>query len=190
MLAYSGFLQVGPVLRDVLDDVGVHDEGENAVIVAVPVAVGVLGGVRNRVPGGDLVGLDQAVGLGGRAEGEADVDDVRSLRAGVALVGLDGFDFVARTGIRVQFVDFEAVLGLEAGNDVAIAAPVVRESDGRQRAFLLGGGDEFGARFCSGDRGRSHDHRSRKRKQSRNIRDHWSFSFWFSVSGDAVTDVR
>jgi hypothetical protein len=134
---HSRLQQVGPILRAFLDDVLVHQEGQHAVIVAVPVAFGILGAVRDRIPGRDLVGLDQAFGLGGRAEGEADVDHVRSLRALVVLVGLDGFDFVARAGVGVEFVDGEAVLGLEAFDDAAVAAPVVRQGDGGQLAFFL-----------------------------------------------------
>src|SRR5690606_27983869 len=97
--------EVRPVLRHVLDDIGVHHEGENAVVVTVPVTFGILGLVGDRIPGGYLVRLDQPFGLGGRAEGQTDVDDVRSLIAGVALVGLDGLDLIGRTGVGVQFVD-------------------------------------------------------------------------------------
>ena len=100
-----GAKQVRPILRRLLDDVGVHLERQHAVIVAVPVAVGILGAVGDRVPGRDLVGLQQPVLLGRRPEGQADVDHVRRLRAGVALVGLDRLDLVARAGVGIELVD-------------------------------------------------------------------------------------
>ena len=72
-----GLEQVGPVLRDVRDDLGVDLERQHAVVVAVPHPVGILGRVRDRVPGRDLVRLEQALRDGLRAEGQTDVDDVR-----------------------------------------------------------------------------------------------------------------
>ncbi len=73
--------EVGPVLRVFLDEVLVHFEGHNAIIVAIPVAFSVLGRIRDRVPGFHLVRLDELFSLCGRAEGEADVDNVRRLRS-------------------------------------------------------------------------------------------------------------
>ena len=61
-----------------------------------------------------LYGWMQAVGLGLRAEREADVDDVRRLRARVVLVGLDRLDLVAGAAVGVELVDRDAVLGGEA----------------------------------------------------------------------------
>ncbi len=52
-----------------------------------------MSGIESQVD--DLVGLQQAIGLGRRAEGEADVDHVGRLRALVVLVGLDRLDLVA-----------------------------------------------------------------------------------------------
>jgi hypothetical protein len=137
-----GAEKIGPIGRARLDDVLVHDEREHAVVVAVPGAVGVLGRVRDRVPGRDLVGREEAVGLRRGTEGQTDVDDVGRLRAGVALVGLDRLDFVAGAGVGVQFIHLEAVLRLEAVDHRAVSAPVVRQRDRRQRSFLLGGCDE------------------------------------------------
>jgi len=136
--------QVFPILWDILNDVLVNFETKNAVIIAVPVTFRVLGAIWNFVPGCDLVRLDQAVFLGGGAESKANVDNVRSLRTLVVFVCLDRFDFVARTCIRVQFVDLEAILVFEALDDFAITTPVVRESDCCQFAFCLSSGDEFG----------------------------------------------
>src|SRR6185436_18758023 len=102
--------QVGPILGNVLDDGRVHFEREDAVVVAVPGAVRVLGGGGDGVPGRDLVRLDQAIGLGGRPEGQADVDDVRSLGTLVVLVRLDRLDLVAGAAVGVQAVDRNAVL--------------------------------------------------------------------------------
>ena len=114
-----------------LGDGRVDLEGQDAEVVAVPVAVRILELGIDRVPGRDLVGLDQLVGLGRVAEGDADVDDVRRLRAGVVLVGLDRLDLVAGAGVGVELVDREAVLGLEAVDDRAVVAPVVGQGDGR-----------------------------------------------------------
>ena len=44
--------------------------------------------------------MEQAFGLGRGAEGEADVDHVRRLRALVVLVRLDRLDLVAGAGVR------------------------------------------------------------------------------------------
>ena len=49
--------------------------------------------------------MRQALGLGGRAEREADVDHVGRLRAGVVLVGADRLELVGRAGVGVQLVD-------------------------------------------------------------------------------------
>ena len=138
-----GLQEVGPVGRRVLHDVGVHREGQHAVIVADPIAVGVLGRIGNRRPGRDLVGRQQAVGLGGGAERQADVDHVGRLRALVVLVGLDRLDFVARTAVGVELVDGEAVLRLEAVDHGAVAAPVARQRDDRELTLFLRGGDQI-----------------------------------------------
>ena len=133
--------QVRPVGRRCLDDVLVHDEGHDAVVVAVPGAVGILGAVRDRVPGGDLVWLDQAFLLGERSVGETDVDHVGRLRAGVALVGADRLHLVGGAGVGVELVDRDSrILRLETVDYGAVAAPVMRQRDRGQRAFLLGGG--------------------------------------------------
>jgi hypothetical protein len=84
-------------------------------------------------------------------------DVTRRVRAGVVLVGLDGLDLVAGAGVGGDLVDRQAVLGLEAGDDLAVVAPVVRQCDDRQLAFLLGGVDQLlagaaGAR-CGGSAG-------------------------------------
>jgi hypothetical protein len=161
-----GLQQISPVGRRFLDEVLVHQEGEHAVVVAGPEAIGVLGAVRDRVPGGDLVGLDQAVGLGGRAEGQADVDDVGRLRALVVLVGLDGLDLVAGAGIGVEFVDGDVrILRLEAGDDVAVATPVMRQGDGGELAFLLRRGNQFIHGLGRRDSRGRHEGDGRKGKQ-------------------------
>jgi hypothetical protein len=150
--------KVGPILRRVLHDVLVHLEGQHPVVVAVPMAVRILQLGRDGVPGRDLVGLDQSLGLGGGTIGEADVDDVRRLRALVVLVGLDGFDLVAGARIRVQLIDLDAVFVLEALQQRAVAAPVVRQRDGGELPFLLGGGDQRVHRFRRDDRARRQKH--------------------------------
>ena len=61
---------------------------------------------------------------------------------GIVLVGLDRLDLVTGARVGRDLVDGEAVLGLEAVDDRAVVAPVVRQRDDRERAFLLGGGDE------------------------------------------------
>ncbi len=71
--------EVGPRGRVVTgDNVLVDAESHHAVIVAVPEAFFVLGFDGDLVPGRDLVGLQQALFLGLRAEGEADIEDVRA----------------------------------------------------------------------------------------------------------------
>ena len=50
LLLVLGLQQVGPVLRDVGDDLGVDLERHDAVVVAVPHAVGRLGRVRDACP--------------------------------------------------------------------------------------------------------------------------------------------
>ncbi|MBL3684588.1 hypothetical protein F2981_17935 [Sinorhizobium meliloti] len=59
----------------------------------------------------------------------------------------------------------DAVFGLEAGDHVAVPAPIVRERDCRQRAFLLGGCDELFARLGNGYCRRCEQHGGRKREQ-------------------------
>ena len=49
---------------------------------------------------------------------QADVDDVRRLRAGVVLVGLDGFELVLRAAAGVEPVDRDPVLGGEAVDEL------------------------------------------------------------------------
>ncbi len=88
--------------------------------------------------------MDQPLVLGLRAKGQADVDHVRGLRAGVALIGADGLQFVSRPGIGIEFVDLDAVLGGEGVDHLAVVAPVTGQGDGRQHPFFLGGGDEGG----------------------------------------------
>ena len=149
--------EVGPVGRAVLDEVLVDAEGHHAVVVAVPVALGVLGAVGDAVPGRNLVGLQKAFGLGGRTEAEADVDHVRRLIAGIALVGLDRLDLVAGAGVGIELVDLETILGLEALDNGAVAAPIMRQGDGGQLAFGLGGGDEFVQRCSEHGRGNAQD---------------------------------
>ena len=112
---YSAFSRSAQFCGDVLDDVLVDHEGHDAVVVAVPVAVGVLGARPGWCPRCEtLYGWSRPSSLALRAEGEADVDHVGRLRALVVLVGLDGLELVARAGVRVQLVDLDAVLGLEA----------------------------------------------------------------------------
>jgi len=82
-------------LSNLAHQIGIDLEGQHAVVVAIPVAFGVFGAVRNGGPGGYFVGLDQAGRLGRRAEGEADVDGVGGLRAFVVFVGLNGLNLVA-----------------------------------------------------------------------------------------------
>ena len=140
-----GLQKISPILRHILDEVLVHDKGHHTVIVAIPMTIGVLDAIRNFVPGGNFVGLRQTLGLGGRTEGKAHVDDVGGLRALVVLVGLDRFDLVGGPGVGVQLVDGDfRILGLEAVDDSAVSAPVMRQRDGRQRAFGLGSGLDLG----------------------------------------------
>jgi len=134
--------EVGPVGWWRGHDGMVRFERQDAVVVAVPEAVRILGGVRDAAPRGDLVGGDEAVLLGLRAERQADIDDVRRLRALVGLVGLDGLDLVAGAGVRVELVDRDAVLRGEAGDHRPVVAPVVGQGDGGEAALLLGGRHE------------------------------------------------
>ncbi|MPM10105.1 hypothetical protein SDC9_56429 [bioreactor metagenome] len=149
-----GFQQVGPVGRHGVNEVLVHHERHDAVIVAVPVAVGVLDGVRDLVPARDLVGLDQPFFLGLRAEAQTDVDHVGGLRAGVALVGADRLELVGRARVGVQLVHLDiGILGLEAVDHRTIAAPVMRQCDGGQHAFGLRRRLERGHVFGVDERG-------------------------------------
>ena len=137
-----GLEQIAPVLRDVGHLGGVDLEGEHAVVVAVPHAAGILGRGRDRIPGRDLVGLEVSSRDALRAERETDVDDVRRGGALVGLVGLDGGDLVLRATVRVELVDLDAVLRGEAGQQLAIVAPGVRQGDRGQVALRLRGIDE------------------------------------------------
>src|SRR5690606_28446599 len=84
--------KVSPACRIVAGhDVLVDTESQYAVVIAVPVTVGILGFGRDLVPGGNLVGLQQAFFLGLRTKGKADIEDVGSLRALVVLIGANGF---------------------------------------------------------------------------------------------------
>ena len=125
-----------------------------------------------RVPGGDLVGHEQALVLGGRAIANADVDDIRSLRALAVLVGADGLDLIGRAGVRVELVDLHAVLGLVGLDDLAVVGPVVRQRDGGQRAFGLGratrGHAAAGAAGCS-SLGRAGGHERRDGDQGEEL---------------------
>ena len=65
--------QVGPVLRNVGNERRVDLEREDAVVVAVPGAVGILDVGRDRVPRRNLVRREQALGLARGSERQADV---------------------------------------------------------------------------------------------------------------------
>ena len=121
-----GLEQVRPVLRDVLDRRGVDLEGQDAVVVAVPVAVrrpwprpGCVSQVET------LYGWMRPVGLGlsGRSVRPTSMTS-GACGSGVVLVGLDGLDLVAGAGVRVQLVDRDAVLGVKPVDDLAVVAPV------------------------------------------------------------------
>jgi hypothetical protein len=75
-----------------LDELGVHADGQGAVVGAHPLAVGVLEGVRDRVEVRRLVGLDEVLADRGLGEGVADVEDVGLV--GLALEGLDGLQLL------------------------------------------------------------------------------------------------
>ncbi len=133
-----GLEEVGPVLRDGLDDLGVDLEREDTVVVAVPGPVSVLDRRIDRVPRRNLVVHEQAVGLGLRAERDPDVDDVRGLRTLVRLIGLDRLDLVAGPAVRVQLVELDSALLDEAVEHGAVVAPVVRQGDRGQVGLGVG----------------------------------------------------
>ena len=116
---------------------------EDAVVVAVPEAVGVLGRGRDRSP------RSRPCRPGSRRPscpvgpiGEADVHDVRRRRALVGLVGLDGRDLVLRAAVRVELVDLDPEPGREVLQEVAVVAPGVRQGDRRQVALGPGRVDQ------------------------------------------------
>ena len=146
--------QVGPVLWRFGNDVLVDHERQHAVVVAVPVPVRILHLVRDRVPGRDLVRRNQPFRLRLGPKREAHVDHVRRLRPFVALVRPDRFHLIPRTGVRVQFVHRQAVLGLETVDHLAIVAPVVRQGNRRQLPFCLRRFDQLGHRVVGGRLGR------------------------------------
>src|SRR5262249_10257724 len=129
--------------RRVFDGVGIDFHGHYAVIVAVPITVGVFGGIRDGSPGGNLVGLDQFGIFGLRAERQTNIDYIRGLGAFVLGVGFNGFDFITGAAVRIKLVDLQTIFLLETGNQITITAPVVRQSNGGQGAFLLGGRDKL-----------------------------------------------
>src|SRR5437870_4414810 len=98
--------------------------------------------VRDGVPRGHLVRLEQPVLFRRRAEPQPNVYHVRGLRPHVALVRLDGLDLVTRAGVRIELIHPQPILLFIAVDDVAVPAPVVRQRDHRELTFLLGCGDE------------------------------------------------
>ena len=137
----SGELRVGQVVDglDVAVLVGVPADGHDAGVVGVVLAVLILDGIRDLVPGLHLV-RGEVVGAGG-GHGQAEVIHVRS---GVgALVGLAGVHFLLGGGVRVLLVDLDLrILLLEAADHVTVVGPVVRKRDHVERAFLFGSGHE------------------------------------------------
>ena len=166
--------EIGPVLRHGLDDVGVHFEGEHAVIVAVPGAVGVLGAVRDRVPGGDLVG--HAAGRrpwrSGRRTGRR-----RSRRAPAGPV-LPLFALIAsisspEPASGLSSLTARPYFALKPSMTAAVAAPVVRQSDRREGSLLLRGGDEVIHRVGGGEVRRGKNRQSGYRNQHGPCRFHF-----------------
>ncbi|MCY1232203.1 hypothetical protein D9M72_446800 [compost metagenome] len=96
--------------------------------------------------------MQEALLRGGRRKGQAEIDDVGCLRAGIALVRPDCFQLIGRTGIGVQLVDLDArIFRLEAGDHFSVVAPVVGQRDDCQRAFLGGSCHEFLRSLGAGD---------------------------------------
>src|SRR5262249_30055899 len=120
-------------------------EGDLSVVITKPEAIGVFERIRDCVPGGDLIGLEQSSVFGFLAPGEAYVDHVWILRSFVASVGLDGFNFFSGTALWIQVVKCfdERIFRLKSCLDFAIVCPVIGESDNREFAFLGGGFDQF-----------------------------------------------
>ena len=137
-----GLEQVGPVLRDVRDDLGVDLERQDAVVVAVPDAVGVLGGLRDRVPGRDLVRLEEVLGDALRAEARPTSTTSGACGPGLALLALMASisSFEPPSGLSPLIgIPYLAV---NPSMSCTVVAPVARQRDGVQAAFGLGRGDE------------------------------------------------
>ena len=116
--------------------IGIPAHGHDAGVVGVVGAVGILGGVRNLVPGLHLVRSEAIGGSGG--DGLADIEHVGG---GVgALVGLGGVKLFLGGSVRVELGDLDLrVLLLKALDDLAVVGPVVRQRDDVQRTLFLGG---------------------------------------------------
>jgi hypothetical protein len=77
-----------------------------------------------------------------RPEAEADIDDIGSLGAHVALVGLDGLDLLGGGTVGIELVDLDAVLVGELLDHLAVVDPIVRKRDDRELPFFLRGLNE------------------------------------------------
>src|SRR5450432_169150 len=137
-----GLQQVGPIQRNILNYIRVDFKRHSAVVVTPIKTIGVLQGVRDRVPGRNLVGLEQPSGFGLFSPNKAYVNDVRVLRASIASVSLDSGDFVTGTAIGVEVTNLQTVLGEEGLFDFAIVCPVVGERDDVQATFFFRGGNQ------------------------------------------------
>src|SRR5215472_966860 len=147
------------------------DWGADALMIEPPVALDRsdnMSGPRHgpdSVPGRDLVRLQQAFGLGRGAEGETHIDDVRRLRALVSLIGLDRLDLVAGAGIGIELIHLETVGRLEAIDDGAVAAPVMRHGDDGELTLLLRRRHQIAHGIGRGRARQGADRQSRGRRQ-------------------------
>ncbi len=121
------------------DEVVVDHERQHTVVAGNPVAIRILGLCRDLVERCDLIWLYELLLDRLRTETEADVDDIGGLRAGVALVRLDGFEFVGRAAFFIDRVEGDARILLHEGIfGAAVIAPVTRRRDDGDAAFFLG----------------------------------------------------
>jgi len=127
-------LQVSPFGRHfrAVQQLLVDDKRNGAGVGQGPVAVFILGPVRDLFPGGWLVRLGYAFGHGNRAKGGAHVTDV-----GTGVVFFRGKlgHFLGRTHISVDVL--EAVELVQIGPSAFPVGPVIGHADAVDRAFSL-----------------------------------------------------
>src|SRR5690606_32918747 len=109
----AAFFQVSPGFWGLLDQFLVDDESDGAGGGDHPVAVVVLGPVRDLIPGGGFVRLSDALLHGDGPKGGADVADVGG---GVGFLGGELGDFLRRAHVGVAVL--EAIQALQIGPGV------------------------------------------------------------------------
>ena len=141
-----GFQKVGPGLRNILDDVGVHFEGQNAIVIYKIEASGVFATL-DGIPGGNLIGSEQ-VWAGGVLSGSqrticsTNIENIRGLWAFILHVIFDGLDLISGTAIRIDILNLDAIFGGEIVHHIAIIAPIAGQGDDGQVTFSLSCGDQ------------------------------------------------